>query len=310
MYIPLHGHSTFSFLEAVSLPKQIVAKAKAMGLPAIAITDYTGMYGVPTFYLAAKDEGVKPIVGIELGFVLDMQANFIAKNIGNICLIAASDAGYYNLMKLTSFANQEGLAEKAKIDFAVLKEHHEGLIVFYGGIESWVGKMMSAGESEERILEIHEMIKEVFGEHCYFEITAQDEEIISELPKLNQFILHLARKTDTECIVNNNYFYPEPKNKEAREMALSIKDGTKMYDAHRRQPAGQYHIMTEEEIREICLKNGYKEEQIEQRLGNNMKISEQVKMEIKLGQALFPVYEAPEEIKELYEKYKDKMIVE
>jgi DNA polymerase-3 subunit alpha len=149
-------------LEALSHPKQIVAKAKAMGLPAIAITDYTGMYGMPAFYLAAKDEGIKSIIGVEVGFVLNLSANFIAKNIGNICLIAASDEGYYNLMKLTSFANQEGITDKPKIDLEILKAHNEGIIVFYGGTESRVGKMISAGESEERILEIHEMIQEVF----------------------------------------------------------------------------------------------------------------------------------------------------
>jgi DNA polymerase III alpha subunit len=131
-----------------------------------------------------------------------------------------------------------------------------------------------------------------------------------ELSKVNQLILHLARKTDTPCIVNNNYFYPEPNNKDAWEMALSIKDGTKMYDAHRRQPAGQYHIMTEEEITKICLENGYKEELIEQRLNNNEHIAQQVEMKIKLGQALFPVYDSPEEIKTLYEQHKDSMIIE
>lgn len=281
-----------------------------MWLPAIAITDYTGMYGTPAFYLAAKDEGIKSIIWVELWFVLDLQATFVAKNIGNICLIAATDEWYYNLMKLVSFANQQGITDKPKIDFSILKEHSEGLIVFYGGIESWIGKLLNAGETEERISEIHGMIKEVFGSDCYLEITAQDEEVLSDFAKINQFISHLSRKTDTECIVNNNYFYPEPKDKDAREMALSIKDGTKMYDAHRRQPAGQYHIMTEQEIREICLKNGYKEEQIDQWLKNNEKIANQVDMKIKLGQALFPVYDAPDFIKELYEQHKDGMIID
>lgn len=140
-------------------------------------------------------------------------------------------------MKLTSFANQEGIDEKPKIDFTILKEYHEGLTVFYGGTESRVGKMINAGETEDKILEIHEMIQEVFKEHCYFEIIAQDEEIMTDLPKINQLLLHLARKTDTPCIVNNNYFYPEPKDKPTREMALAIKDNMKMYDTTRRQPA-------------------------------------------------------------------------
>ncbi|MDR0283148.1 MAG: PHP domain-containing protein [Candidatus Peribacteria bacterium] len=310
MYIPLHGHSTFSFLEAVAHPKHIAKKAKSLELPAIGVTDLGGMYGAITFYFAAKDEGIKPLIGVELGFVLDLKGTYLSKNIGNICLLAINDQGYYSLMKLTSFANQEGLEGKPKIDLQILKQWSEGILVFYGGIESWIGKMLNNGESADKIKEIHEMISSIFEKRCYLEITAQDEHVISEIKPINQFILTLAETTQTPLIVNNNYFYPEQKDKPVWEMALSIKDNTKMYDAHRRQPVGQYHIMTEEEIREICLKNEYKEEQISERLKNNEKIAEQVDMKIKLGQTLFPVYEAPEEIKELYEKYKDEMIVE
>ncbi|MDR2189878.1 MAG: PHP domain-containing protein [Candidatus Peribacteria bacterium] len=112
-------------MEAISQPKHIVKKAKAMGLPAIAITDYNGMYGVPAFYLAAKEEGITAILGVELGFVLDLKGTYLTKNIGNICLLAVNDEGYYTLMKLTSLANQEGIADKPKIDIAMLKAHHE-----------------------------------------------------------------------------------------------------------------------------------------------------------------------------------------
>ena len=163
--------------------------------------------------------------------------------------------------------------------------------------------MIASGEPEERILEVHEMIKGIFGKNCYFEVTAQDETVLTELPKINQLILHLARKTDTACIVNNNYFYPEPSDKEAWEMALSIKDNMKMYDAYRRQPAGQYHIMVEEELRKICLKNGYKEEQISEWLATNEKIAEEIHVKIKLGQALFPVYQTPDNIRKKYEEF-------
>ena len=310
MYIPLHWHSTFSFLEAITHPQNIVKKAKTMGLSAIAITDYNGMYGIPAFYLAAKEEGMKAVIGVELGFVLDLKGTYLGKNVGNLCLLAYADEGYHNLMMLTSFANQEWIEEKPKIDFAVLQQHSEGLMVFYGGVESRVGKMINAGETEDKILEIHEMIQGVFGERCYFEIIAQDERLLTDLPKINQLLLHLARKTDTQCVVNNNYFYPEPKDKHTWEMALAIKDNMKIYDDARRQPVGQYHIMTEEEIREICLKNGYKEEQIDEWLKNNESIAEQVNVQLKLWQQLFPLYESPEFVQELYEKYKDEMVVE
>jgi DNA polymerase-3 subunit alpha len=103
-----------------------------MGLPAIALTDYNGMYGIPAWYLAAKDEGITGILGVELGFVLDLHGVYLEKNIGNLCLLAYSDIGYNHLMKLTSFANQEGIDNKPKIDLQILKEYSEGLMVFYG----------------------------------------------------------------------------------------------------------------------------------------------------------------------------------
>ncbi|MDR2189877.1 MAG: hypothetical protein LBP53_01485 [Candidatus Peribacteria bacterium] len=182
-------------------------------------------------------------------------------------------------------------------------------MVFYGGLESWIGKMIISGEPEERILEMHEMLQEIFPEKCYLEIIAQDEELFSELPKVNQLLLHLARKTDTPCIVSNTYYYPEPKDKSIWEMALAIKDNVKIYDPSRRQPSGQYHIMTADEIREICLKNGYKAEQIEERLKTTLSIGEQTHTSLKFGQTLFPKYEASDLIKELYTQHKDTLIL-
>jgi len=104
-YIPLHGHSTFSFLEAIGTVKKIADRAKKLALPAIAITDFPGMYGAVQFYNLAKELEFKPIIGVEIGFVLDTDNEYKAESIGNICILAGDKTGYHNLMKLTSFAN-------------------------------------------------------------------------------------------------------------------------------------------------------------------------------------------------------------
>ena len=101
-------------------------------MPAIALTDYNGMYGIIKFYQTANDEGIKPILGVELGFVLDTNATMNTNQIGNIVLIAKNIEGYQNLMAITSFANKEGIAGKPKIDINVLTENHEGLIAIMG----------------------------------------------------------------------------------------------------------------------------------------------------------------------------------
>lgn len=90
-------------------------------MDAIAITDYHGMYGMIKFFQIAKDAGVKPIIGVELGFVMDIETQIPDQHIGNIVIIAKNKEGYQSLMELTSFANKEGIKGKPKIDFQALK---------------------------------------------------------------------------------------------------------------------------------------------------------------------------------------------
>ncbi|MFA7718069.1 MAG: PHP domain-containing protein [Candidatus Absconditabacterales bacterium] len=310
-FVHLHGHSTFSFLEAIGKPGKIIAKAKELGMDAIAITDYNGMYGIIKFYQTAKEESIKPIIGVELGFVLDINSVIPANQIGNIVLLAKNKQGYESLMELTSFANKQGIAGKPKIDINILNTFGPGVICIMGGKESWIGKMLMQDEKPEKIAEIIQMIKNAVGEeNVYLEITAQDEKLLPEVKKVNTQILDLSRTTSTPCVVHNNFHYPNKEDKEAREIALAIKDGKKIYDEDRRKPKGDFYIMTEEEIRAICEKNGYEKAQIDSWIETNSKVAEGIIPEIDLHQTLFPNYDSPEDIIEVYEQYKDQLVEE
>ena len=89
-------------------------------MDAIAITDYNGMYGMVRFYQIAKELGIKPIIGVELGFVMDINSQIAEQHIGNIVIIAKTKEGYQSLMELTSFANKEGNKGKPKLDLKAL----------------------------------------------------------------------------------------------------------------------------------------------------------------------------------------------
>ena len=310
-FVHLHGHSTFSFLEAIGKPNKIIAKAKELGMDAIALTDYNGMYGCIKLYQTAKDEGVKAIIGVELGFVLDYMSPTPPAHIGNIVLLAANSAGYANLMEIVSFADKTGVQGKPKLDINTLQEYHEGIIAIMGGKESRIGKMMLNQEKEEKVEEILAMIKQRLGEeNVYLEVTAQDEGKVPDTQKVNTAIIALSEKTKTPCVVDNNYHYINENDKEAREIALAIKDGKKVYDEDRRKPQGEFFIMGEDEIRKVCLKNGYSEQQITQWIETNLSIAEKVVTEIALGQTLFPNYASPEDIVQLYEENKEQLVVE
>ena len=320
MYVPLHWHSTFSFLEALWHPKHIIAQAKNLWYDAIAITDYNWMFGMPAFFQAAKDsknpedendKWVKSIFGTELSFVMDLNASMAWKNVWNICLLAENNQWYNNMMELVTFANQSWLSNwTAKIDLNTLKEKSDWIIIFSWGEQSWISKMQNSWESDLKIREIYGMLQWIFGEKCYLEITAQDENLLPITKKTNQFIYNLAKQTNTKLIVNNDYRYLKNEDKQTREIALAIKDWAKMYDATRRKPAGKYHIMSPKEIKEICLKNGYLESEIDKWMQTNSNLAQGLNASMLLNQKLFPKYEMPEEMRELYDKYGESSIID
>ncbi len=310
MFTHLHGHSTFSFLEAIGKPGDIVKKAKELGMNAIAITDYNGMFGIIKFYQWAKDAGIKPIVGVELGFVMDINSQIAVNQIGNIVILAKNKEGYQSLMKLTSFANKEGMKGKPKIDLQTLKSLWSDIICIFGWTNSRIGKMIALDEKESKMLEIIHLIQgTIGGENVYLEIIAQDYNENIESKKVNDMLLDLSKREHIPCIVSNNYFYPAKDDKKAREVALAIKDGLKIFDESRRKPKGQFHIMTEEEIRTILENNGLEKWTIDTLIDTNNRIADEINVSIDLNQTLFPNYETPDDVKELYEQNKDQLVV-
>jgi len=171
--------------------------------------------------------------------------------------------------------------------------------------------MIALDEKESKMIEIINLMQDIIGkENVYLEIIAQDYNETTESKKVNEILLALAEKEQIDCVVDNNYFYPSDTDKQAREVALAIKDGLKIYDENRRKPKGQFHIMSEEEIRLILENNGFEKKTINQLIKTNNRIADEITTEIDLNQALFPNYETPEDVRALYEQYKDGLVVE
>lgn len=304
-FVHLHWHSTFSFLDAIGSPADIANKAKELEMNAIWITDYNGMYGMINFYQKAKATEIKPIIWIELGFVLDINSIIKVENIGNICLIAKNKEGYQNLIKITSFANTEWRKEIPRVDINIIKENSEWVIAFMWGTSSWLGKMILNHEWEDKIKDIIKLLQDALGkENVYGEIIAQDYTLVPEIKEINEFLM----KSNIECIIDNNFQYVNKDDKATWEVALAIKDGKKMYDEDRRKPKWAYHIATEIEISKIMNKNWYSADQVNKWIETNAKIANEVNVEIDMWQALFPNYETPEDLKELYEKNRESLI--
>lgn len=307
----LHWHSTFSFLEAIGTPKKIIEKAKELELKNIALTDLNGMYWSITFYDNAKSNWINPIIWTELWFVLDINWYNKIDNIGNICLVAKDSYGYASLMKIVSHANQEWINGKPKLDIEILEEYNKWLIAFMGWEISWIWKMIFRAEADDKIIEIINMIQaKLWKENVFLEIIAQNENENENIKKINKKILELSETLWIKCIVNNVFHYINKSDKEAWEMALAIKDGNKMYDAHRRKPKWEFHLMSWDEISEILEENWYNEKQINEWINNNNTIANNINIDISMWQSLFPNYNTAPHMQELYEKLKDWLISE
>lgn len=305
----LHGHSTYSFLEAIWTPKQLVEKCKFLWFSAIGMTDLFSMYWAIKLYESCNDAWITPIIWTELWFVLNMTWYNKVEDIWNICLLAKNVEWYQNLMKIVSVANEEWIVWKPKIDVNVLEKFHDGVLAFMWWEESWIGKMILRSDSDDKIIELIWMLRDkLWDENVYFEIVAQDEKTNLNLKKVNNKVLDFAKKLGLWVITWNIYNYIEKDDKNAREMALAIKDNKRMFDSDRRKPIWDYYLMTWDEIKSILLENGYLENDVDNWIATNNKIAAWVDIKINMWQWLFPKYQTPDDIKEVYDNIKDSLI--
>ena len=127
----LHVHTEFSLMDGSSKMKELTRQAKDLGMDSLAITDHGVVYGVIDFYKAAKEVGIKPIIGCEVyvspGSRFDKEAGASDDRYYHLVLLAENNVGYANLVKIVSKGFVEGFYYKPRVDYEVLEEHHEGI---------------------------------------------------------------------------------------------------------------------------------------------------------------------------------------
>lgn len=309
MYIPLHGHSSFSLLEAIAKIGKIIEKAKEFGMTAVWFTDYNWLYWSIDFYDYCKKAEIKPILWIEIPLIQDFSQKISSP--GTICILAKNNDGYANLIKLVSVGNTTGSENGVKIDRNTLREYSSGLMVFLWWEKSLIAKMLENNTESKKIEDTIIQIREIVGKENFFlEINAQDESKIPTIKTINETTLNLAEKLDIPVFVGSNYHYIKSSEKEAFEMALAIKDWLKSYDDHRRKVLGDYHFCDENHIVSVMKKNGYSETQIQKRIDQTQTIADQTSLSINLWATYFPQYQTPDRIQKLYDQQKEKLIID
>lgn len=285
----LHVHTEYSLLDGSSKIKELTARAKELGMDSLAITDHGVMYGVIDFYRAAKEVGIKPILGCEV--YVAPGSRFDRENTGgedryyHLVLLAENDQGYKNLMKIVSKGFVEGFYYKPRVDYEVLETYHEGVIALSACLAGEVQKYLARGMYEEAMRSA-QRYEGIFGKNNFF-LELQDHGL-PEQKMVNQGLLRLSRDTGIELVATNDIHYTFAEDEKAHDILLCIQTGKKVADEDRmRYAGGQYYCKSEEEMQALFP---YAREALE----NTHKIAESCNVEIEFGVTKLPKYEVPE----------------
>ncbi len=299
----LHVHTEYSLLDGSSKIKEITKQAKELGMNSLAITDHGVMYGAIDFYRAAKDVGIKPIIGCEVyvapGSRFTKEAGENENRYYHLILLAENNKGYENLCKIVSKGFVDGFYYKPRVDYEVLEEFHEGIICLSACLAGEVQRHLAQENYEEGKAAAEKYLK-IFGEGNYF-LEMQDHGI-PEQQTVNQQLLRLSKDIGVDLVCTNDVHYTYKDDVEAHDILLCIQTGKLKSDEDRmRYEGGQYYLKSPEEMAELF-------KYAPQALENTQKIADRCNVDFEFGVTKLPNFDVPEGytpwtyLKELCEK--------
>jgi DNA polymerase III alpha subunit len=264
------------------------------------------MYNVVGHFQACKKEKMTPIIGVELPVQVVQTAKSLPRP-RYITLIAKNYDGYATLMKIVS-ESQTRNQHTPHLPLSQFPDCQGNIIALINAHETPLSDMIRAGQSRESMIHALKNYEEVFGEgNVVLEVIPQSPTANAHLANANRILrdLHIALP-HIPIIASSSFHYISEGDKEYRDIARCIKDGTRVYDDDRRITEGEFYIMSEDEIRDQCTANGFSEDQIDLLCETTVSVAEGIDLVIPLGKLLFPIYESPAEIVDLYAKFMEK----
>jgi len=280
----LHTHTEFSLLDGATSLDRLVAFAKEQRIPSIAITDHGNVFGAVKFFEKCKNAGIKPILGIETYFTEDANIKSADNKYYHLILLVKNQTGYQNLCKLISFAYQQGFYFKPRIDYKILEQYSEGLIVTTACLGGHIPKLLMQ-EKYSEAEKYTDWFLRVFGpENFYFEVQPEDQ---AEQAILNKRLFELASRKGVQVVATCDSHYSSLDDHEAHEVMLTIQT-RKKFDDPTRFTFGKCraYLRTQDEMLAI-----FKEH--EEAVYNSGKIADMCNFEFETGKLFFPNFEIP-----------------
>jgi DNA polymerase-3 subunit alpha len=289
-FVHLHLHTQYSLLDGAIRLEDLIAKAKAHNMPALAITDHGNMFGAVEFYLKCKKAGIKPLIGCEVYIAPDSRfsresTRGISEAAYHLILLCENMQGYRNLSYLTSAGYKEGFYYRPRIDRQLLQEHSEGLIALSACLKGEVA-MQCGRDRMDEALETARWYAGLFPDRYYLEL---QENTLPEQEIVNKRLMQVASELNLPLVATNDCHYLNREDARAHEVLLCIQTGKTMSDpSHMKFSAEEFYVKSPEEMQAAF---SYAPEAV----ANTLAIAERcdLKLPLDTGEYHFPHFDPP-----------------
>ena len=287
-FVHLHLHTEYSLLDGACRIDGLMDRVKELGQTAVAITDHGVMYGCIDFYKAAKAAGVKPIIGCEVYVArrgMKDRVHGLDNDPYHLVLLCRDRTGYENLCKLVSEAFIQGFYGKPRVDIALLRQYHEGLIALSACLAGAIPQYLMENHYDEAKTYALQMA-EIFGENNFY-LELQDHGIDAQ-QSVNQGVRRIARETGLPLVVTNDAHYLRREDAKMQDVLLCIQTGKTVDDTNRMRFQGdEFYLKSEEELRKLfpgC----------DDAFDNTVKIAERCNLDFTFHEYHLPSFPVPE----------------
>ena len=236
MYTELHCHSNYSFQEGASSLEELLARAKELGYPALALTDHDNLCGAMEFSRIANTIGVRPITGAEI--TLDDGSH--------LTLLAETKRGYSNLCNLITYSRMGGNRRDPRLDPGYLPHHAEGLVLLTGCRKGRVPSLVSDNRRDEAEAEVRSYLEWFGTDNVFVEL---QQNLVRGDTQRNMGLVRLARKLGVRTVATNNVHYHVPERHRLQDALVAIGHNRTLEETHReRRPNANFYLKSPAEM--------------------------------------------------------------
>ena len=284
----LHVHSEYSLLDGACRIEPMLDKIQAMGQTSVAITDHGVMYGVIDFYKAAKKRGIKPVIGCEV-YVAPRsrfdKVHGLDSERYHLVLLCKNNEGYKNLIKLVSEGWVNGFYTKPRIDFELLKEHHDGIIALSGCLAGEVSRALYANDYEEA-KRVALRYRDLFGEGNYY-LEIQNH-LLEEQARINPDLIRLSKETGIPLVATNDAHYVNREDSKMQQVLICIQTNHILgEDTGLEFGTQEFYLKSEEEMLAMFP-------ECPEAVSNTAKIADDCNVEFEFGNTKLPHFDVPD----------------